>query len=130
MNDRSEVLEQIAEARKQIAVLYATITDLKRLYKELPTRPHTGGRGKGRKHDLKDKYKDCLPLWYSPDQLEMVANLYLIAQGMPELKTQIAKEKWIADQTGIWGSGTVHVQVHYARQDGLIPSKKKKPAHV
>jgi len=130
MNDRSEVLEQIAEARKQIAVLYGTISDLKRLYKELPIRPPTGGRGKGRKHDLKDKYKDCLPMWNGMDQLEIVANLYFIAQGMPELKTQIAKEKWIADQTGIWGSGTVHVQVYHARKYGLIPSKKRKLSHV
>jgi hypothetical protein len=127
MNDRSEVLEQIAEAQKQIAVLYATITDLKRLYKELPKKPPTGGRGKGRKHHLKDQYKDRLPLWNDMDQLEIIANLFFIAQGMPELKTQIAKEKWIADQTGIWGSGTVHVQVYHARQQGLIPNKRSKP---
>ena len=127
MNDRNEVLEQIAEARKQIAALYETISDLKRLYKELPKKPPTGGRGKGRKHHLKDKYKDRLPLWNDMDQLEIIANLFFIAQGMPELKTQIAKEKWIADQTGIWGSGTVHVQLSIVRQQGLIPDKRFKP---
>jgi hypothetical protein len=127
MTDRNEVSEQIAEARKQIAALYETIADLKRLYKELPKKPPTGGRGKGRKHHLKDKYKDRLPLWNDMDQLEIIANLFFIAQDMPELKTQIAKEKWIAEQTGIWGSGTVHVQVYHARRQGLIPNKRYKP---
>jgi hypothetical protein len=81
MNDRSEVLEQIAEARKQIAALYATITDLKRLYKELPKKPPTGGRGKGRKHHLKDKYKDRLPLWNDMDQLEIICKFVFDSSG-------------------------------------------------
>jgi hypothetical protein len=42
-----------------------------------------------------------------------------------DLSTVGKREQWIADTSGIWSVGTVHVQLAIARKEGLIKSGRK-----
>jgi hypothetical protein len=43
-----------------------------------------------------------------------------------DLSTKAKREQWVADSSGIWSVGTVHVQLAIARKNGLIKSGRKK----
>ena len=126
MIDRSELMQQIAEARKCIAFWRGVLTSLEMELEALPKEKPTGGKGKGRKKSIRDKFGHDAPTWMESDQIAWTVLLFGEAELMDELRTQRDRVEWIAERTG-WAGGTVHVQLSIARQQGLIPDKRFKP---
>ena len=126
MTDKSELMEQIAEAKKCVAfwrgVVGALESDLAALPKEKPT----GGRGKVRNKSIRDRFGYDAKTWIESDQIDWVVVLYNEAEQIKELRTQAEREQWIAERSG-WKASTVHVQLSMARQKGMIPDKRYKP---
>ena len=123
--EKSELLRQIAEAKKCVAFWRGVVAALESDLAALPKEKPTGGRGKVRNKSIRDRFGYEAKTWIESDQIEWVVMLYYQAEEIKELRTQKEKEQWIADQSG-WSANTVHVQLSLARQHGLIPDKRYK----
>ncbi len=123
--EKSELMQQLAEARKCVAFWRGVVGVLESELAALPKEKPTGGRGKVRNKSIRDRFGYDAKTWIESDQIEWVVMLYWQAQEIKELKTQAQKEQWISEQSG-WSVSTVHVQLSLARQHGLIPDKRYK----
>jgi hypothetical protein len=102
--------------------------------KNIPPTP-TGGRGTSRKV-LDEEGKRHDRVWNDPIEIQRTVALMEMAEatfnsphypkGQVDLSTKAKREQWVADTSGIWSLGTVHVQLAIARKNGLIKSGRKK----
>jgi len=95
----------------------------------------SGGRGASRKVlDVDGKRHDRV--WNDPIEIQRTVALMETAEAafrsphypkdQVDLSTKAKREQWVADTSGIWSVGTVHVQLAIARKNGLIKSGRKK----
>lgn len=95
----------------------------------------SGGRGSSRKIlDKEGKRHDRV--WNDPIEIQRTVSLMEAAEaafrsphylkGQVDLSTKAKREQWVADSSGIWSVGTVHVQLAIARKNGLIKSGRKR----
>jgi len=76
--------------------------------------------------------------WQHPDEINRIVELLKLAEQLvrtsqgsnqssdiPQSANQADIEKWIADKSGIWSPGTVHLQLQIARQKGKIKPRKR-----
>lgn len=125
MTEKSELLRQIAEAKKCVSFWRGVVGALESDLAALPKAKPTGGRGKVRNKSIRDRFGYEAKTWIESDQIEWIVMLYWQAQEIEQLITQAEKEQWISEQSG-WSVSTVHVQLSLARQHGLIPDKRYK----
>ncbi len=102
--------------------------------KHLPPTP-SGGRGTSRKI-LNANGQRHTRVWNHPTEIERTVSLMEEAERLlrsaqdgrktVDLSTKAKREQWVADKSGIWSVGTVHVQLAIARKSGLIKSGRKK----
>jgi len=103
--------------------------------KYLPLSP-SGGRGSSRKI-LDEEGKRHDRVWNDPIEIQRTVSLMETAEAafrsphypkdQIDLSTKAKREQWVADSSGIWSVGTVHVQLAIARKNGLIkPGRKGK----
>ena len=96
----------------------------------------SGGRGSSRKI-LDEEGKRHDRVWNDPIEIQRTVALMESAEeafrsphypkGQVDLSTKAKREQWVADASGIWSVGTVHVQLAIARKNGLIkPGRKRK----
>jgi len=95
----------------------------------------SGGRGASRKV-LDDDGKRHDRVWNDPIEIQRTVALMEAAEAtfrsphypkdQVDLSTKAKREQWVADASGIWSVGTVHVQLAIARKNGLIKSGRKK----
>jgi hypothetical protein len=95
----------------------------------------SGGRGASRKV-LDDDGKRHDRVWNDPIEIQRTVALMEAAEAafrsphypkdQVDLSTKAKREQWVADSSGIWSVGTVHVQLAIARKNGLIKSGRKK----
>jgi hypothetical protein len=96
----------------------------------------TGGRGTSRKV-LDEDGKRHDRIWNDPIEIQRTVSLMETAEAafrsphypkdQVDLSTKAKREQWVADASGIWSLGTVHVQLAIARKNGLIkPGRKGK----
>lgn len=102
--------------------------------KHLPE-PPSGGRGKSRKlvDILGNRHSR---VWNDPAEIHHTVELMNEAERQYRasidqeqklaLSTKAKREQWVADTSGIWSVGTVHVQLAIARKNGLIKSGRTK----
>jgi hypothetical protein len=102
--------------------------------KHIPT-PPSGGRGKSRKI-IGSNGEMHERVWNDPVEIKETVALLQQAEAIhksnkdsekaSDLSTVGKREQWIADTSGIWSVGTVHVQLAIARKEGLIKSGRTK----
>ena len=95
----------------------------------------SGGRGASRKV-LDEQGKRHDRVWNDPIEIQRTVSLMEAAEAtfrsphypkdQVDLSTKAKREQWVADASGIWSVGTVHVQLAIARKNGLIKSGRKK----
>lgn len=95
----------------------------------------SGGRGASRKV-LDEQGKRHDRVWNDPIEIQRTVSLMETAEATfrsphypkdkVDLSTKAKREQWVADSSGIWSVGTVHVQLAIARKNGLIKSGRKK----
>jgi hypothetical protein len=100
----------------------------------IPPTP-SGGRGASRKV-LDEEGKRHDRVWNDPIEIQRTVSLMEAAEAtfrsphypkdQIDLSTKAKREQWVADASGIWSVGTVHVQLAIARKNGLIKSGRKK----
>ncbi len=84
------------------------------------------------------KSRDGERTWSHPDEIKRVVELQRRAEQLirtsqgssrssdiPQSANQADIEKWIADKSGRWSPGTVHLQLQIARHKGKIKPKKR-----
>lgn len=96
--------------------------------------PPTGGRGKSRKTDPSGRPYERV--WNDPEEIALTVRLMEVAEAAyqsphypadrVDLSTVAKRESWVAEASGIWSAGTVHVQLVMARKLGLVDSKRRK----
>ena len=102
--------------------------------KHIPSTP-SGGRGKSRKITGSNG-ETQERVWNDPVEIKETVTLMQQAEAIhksnknsekeSDLSTVGKREQWIADTSGIWSVGTVHVQLAIARGQGLIKSQRTK----
>ena len=119
--DREITAFTIAERRQEIRQLQKQIRELKQVLASLPKDSPTGGRGVSRKTN-----NTSGRAWSDPLEILCIVDLFKIAETQPNLRIAAHRERWVAEQSGVWSIGTVHVQLSIARKQGLIPDARAK----
>lgn len=76
--------------------------------------------------------------WQHPDEIDRIVALQKLAERLlqdspesdnhrdrPQSHNQAEIERWIANKSGIWSPGTVHLQLQIARNKGKITPKRR-----
>jgi len=119
--DREITAFTIAERIQEIRQLQKQIRELKQVLASLPKNSPTGGRGVSRKTN-----NTSGRAWNDPSEILCIVDLFKIAGTQSHLKTVADREQWVAEQSGVWSVGTVHVQLSVARKQGLLPDRRVK----